>query len=80
MEPPLGGEDIGVKDLQEFIKECLIEKGYDGLYCPGECACENDDLFPCGEPSSLRECHPGYKYPASEESEFDFVIGPKRGE
>jgi hypothetical protein len=66
-----------MKDLQEFIKECLIEKGYDGLYCSGEeCACETSDLFPCDEPANLRECHPGYKYPADADSEFDFMIGP----
>jgi hypothetical protein len=65
-----------LKDLQEFIKECLIEKGYDGLYSTEECACEISDLFPCGEPSSLLECHPGYKYPADADSEFDFMIGP----
>ena len=66
------------KDLQEFIKDCLAERGFDGLYCPGECACEISDLFPCSEPSSLRECHPGYKYPAGEGSEYDFLIGPRR--
>ena len=66
-----------MESLQEFIKRCLIEKGYGGLYCPGECACETADLFPCGEPSSLQECHPGYKYPANKDSGFDFCIGPK---
>jgi hypothetical protein len=66
-----------MKDLQEFIKECLIEKGYDGLYSSEECACEITDLFPCGEPQNLHECHPGYKSAAPEGSGFDFLIGPR---
>ena len=32
--------------------------GYDGLCNAGECACKNDDLMPCDEPSP--ECQAGH--------------------
>lgn len=37
----------------------LRNRGYDGLYAAGECACLSDDLYPCGERPD--ECRPGYK-------------------
>lgn len=66
-------------NIREVIKKYLEEKEFDGLYgC--ECGCAVDDLMPCGELNNLSECEPGYKSPASPESEFDFMIGPHKTE
>jgi hypothetical protein len=47
-------------DIKEIVKSYLEDNGYAGLWSPeGECACVNDDLFPCGEVFS--ECEAGYK-------------------
>lgn len=51
---------------QQFIREYLENNNYDGLFNPeGDCACENDDLFPCGEYEPIcdeaDDCEPGYK-------------------
>jgi hypothetical protein len=35
--------------VAEIVKKHLVTCGYDGLFSPGECACENKDLGPCGE-------------------------------
>ena len=66
-------------DIQEIVETYLKEKGFDGLYNPGECACKIDDLFPCYGDGSVLECMPGY-ISKDESNEFDFVIGPKKGE
>lgn len=34
----------------------LTRRGFDGLYCVGQCACRVDDLYPCGE---RQDCSPG---------------------
>jgi len=57
----------------EIVKKYLEENGYDGLYYPGECACENDDLAPCGE--DISKCDAGY-FTADRE----FYIGPIKQE
>lgn len=49
----------GIMNCEEIIAEWLKEKGFDGLYFPGECACLLNDLVPCGEYTG--ECEPGYK-------------------
>ena len=36
----------------------LKEKGFSGLYLPGECGCSFDDVAPCGEENV--PCKPGY--------------------
>jgi hypothetical protein len=41
--------------------------GFDGLYTPGECACECSELAPCGdvvldESGWINGCQPGYKH------------------
>lgn len=63
------------KTTLEIIAEYLKANNYDGLYsecgCDG-CACEIDDLAPCGE-SSLG-CNPGYKQPC-DCGDHDFHIG-----
>ena len=46
-----------MKDNDQIKKE-LQEKGFDGVYYPGECACCFDDFAPCGH--SAEECLPGY--------------------
>lgn len=37
----------------------LRNRGYDGIYQPGECACLVDDMYPCGERHS--DCRPGWR-------------------
>jgi hypothetical protein len=74
-------EEKKMLSLIDFIKECLAEKGYGGLYYHGECACEIGNIFPCGKSANLLECRPGYKKPASPESGYDsviVVIGPEK--
>lgn len=63
--------------VSEIVKEYLKAHGYDGLYCPGECACDIDDLMMCcdtlggGDPSP---CLPGYKT-ACDCGDHDWHIG-----
>ena len=45
----------------EIIKTYLRENGYDGLYSDNDCACELDDLAPCGEFQT--DCEVGYLTP-----------------
>ena len=66
-------------DIAEIVEKYLKENKFDGLYVPGECACSIDDLFPCDGDGRVLECMPGYTS-KDESSEFDFVIGPKKGE
>lgn len=56
-------------DVREMIKTELEKRGYEGLYEPdGECACETDDLFPCGQCfGEIGNCKPGWKVPCPEE-------------
>lgn len=61
-------------DNETGMKAWLIENGYDGLYCPGDCACEIAELAPCGE--LQQECMPGYKEPC-DCGEHRFHIGPE---
>lgn len=45
----------------DLIADCITKYGYDGLYSEdGECACEVDDLAPCGWLNS--NCKMGYRY------------------
>jgi len=50
----------------------LLKNRYDGLYHDGDCACELNDLHPCGmEVSEIRgHCQPGYKKFAQEDGEL----------
>ncbi len=64
-------------DLFGFIKQCLKEKDFDGVYYPGTCSCDIDDLFPCGEFSTV--CRPGVKMPCDCELGCDHHIGEKEG-
>ena len=53
-----------------WTKEKLKAAGYDGLYYPGECACELDNLFPCGEGGE--DCLPGYKHSCTKPSAVEW--------
>ena len=55
-------------NVLEIIAEYLKANGYDGLMNENDCACELDDLIPCGEDFST--CEPGYKIPYIEEHTF----------
>ena len=48
-----------MKDIGKILNDYLKENGYGGLYLSGECACEVDDLVPCG--GDPTDCCPGYK-------------------
>ena len=46
-------------NIKKILSKWLVDNGYDGLFNGNECACLNDDLFPCScDPS---DCEPGYK-------------------
>lgn len=46
--------------IKEIVAKYLKESKFDGLFNPdGECACKNDDLFPCDEFTG--NCEAGYK-------------------
>lgn len=47
--------------ISELLKRSLVEYGYGGLYNPGECACDINNLAPCdGGPHYC--CQAGYKH------------------
>lgn len=60
----------------EAVKEQLRADGYTGLYFDGECACELDDLAPCGECQHeegepyINGCDGGYKHQDPTRSDF----------
>lgn len=50
----------------DMVRAALKAGGYDGLFnSHGECACETDDLSPCGD-GLTDECTAGFKVPCSE--------------
>ena len=55
--------------VEEIIQSWLMQNGYTGLFYSGECACEIDDLFPCGEIE--RYCEAGYKVDCTENCNHD---------
>lgn len=58
-----------MKPVIDIINDYLGKHGYDGLYEPGECACEKGDLGPCC--SSCLSCMPGYKNYCKDCPEYD---------
>lgn len=59
--------------LRTLVVEALKAGGFDGLHnVDGECACEANDLAPCGHPNL--DCAPGYRSPC-DCGEHDFHIG-----
>ena len=65
-----------MKELHEIAAEWLKTNGYDGLFLVSECACEIDELMPCGEPHP--DCEAGYKTKDNPDSGYDFMIGPEK--
>jgi len=71
-----------MKSVKEIIKDYLIEKGYDGLYSAGNCACKIDDLIPCQD--SCENCCAGYLLTDEDSLRdakiegWDFVIGEQK--
>ncbi len=69
--------------VNEIVRSWLVDNGYDGLFCSDmPCACEADDLAPCGEMHGTW-CEPGYKHPCDgrgEECEGDcgWHMGPSK--
>jgi hypothetical protein len=49
-------------NLNTIIETHLKVYGFDGLFCPGECACEIGNLAPCDSPNFM-QCRPGFKVP-----------------
>ena len=46
--------------VKDIVIKALKDQGYDGLYTPGECGCEIDDLAPC-DSTAVLYCQSGYK-------------------
>ncbi len=70
-----------MKTVKEIVRDYLNENEFDGLYQPGECACEKSDLAPCGE--TPLDCMVGYKIPPNEcqgacGPDCHWGIGPKK--
>ena len=65
-------------NIRGMIIQHLKKNGYDGLYYDGDCGCELDDLFPCGEFSS--DCKAGYKMPCTCEYNCPWHIGATKGD
>lgn len=50
------------RSILDIVRRYLSAGGFDGLYsADGECACDTDDLAPCGE--TPQDCRAGYKVP-----------------
>ena len=66
-------------NLQEIVKQWLVDHGYDGLYnADGECACDTGDIMTCDEPGI--DCQPGYKVECPKGYEYDFIITPNKNQ
>ena len=70
----LGDDMTETKMPIEVLQQHLIKAGYSGLYYPGECACEINDLAPCGEDYS--ECEYGHKH-TNPGDESDWCVSNK---
>lgn len=69
-------------DIKQIITDYLTNRGYDGLYLDGECACEMGDLMPCvGGPlpygTTPENCKPGYRTDCHCGEGCGFHIQPK---
>lgn len=63
----------------DLLKAALRDRGFDGLFNEyGECACELNDLNPCGECYS--HCIAGYKQPCDCGEDHDFHISATKSE
>ena len=61
----------------DIVTAYLKQHGFDGLYSDGECACNLDNLAPCGE--SFSRCWPGYQLPC-DCGDHDWHIGEREAE
>ena len=67
----------------EEVKAKLKAGGYGGLYFPGECACDIDDLAPCGEcqheedEEFINDCEAGYKHVDPKRPDFWVISANK---
>ena len=67
----------------DVVRNHLCQHGFDGLVsCDRDCACEVDNLMPCGE--MRYDCEPGHKAACdpsdcSADGNCDFHIVPGRG-
>lgn len=65
--------------VKTIVRDFLIKNEYDGLFNEdGECACEVEDLSPCGEMSE--NCTAGYSGPCTCGNGCDFDIYPTKKE
>lgn len=62
-----------------IVKQYIEQNGFGGLFSPHyECACEKEDLAPCGEIQST--CEPGYRSACPDEcGDHAFHISRDRG-
>ena len=68
-------EHIPVQELRDW----LTQRGFDGLYSSGECACILNDLVPCADGLG-EECTPGYRIACNACDEFDYCISSQKDE
>ena len=61
-------------DVKELVRDSLVKNGFGGLFLPADdegCACNLQDLMPCGDYPSY--CEAGYEVPCNC-GEYDFHI------
>ncbi len=56
----------------EIVKAYLKQHRFDGLFNPGECGCEIDDICPFND-NCFSDCEPGYKV-ATPGGEYDWMM------
>lgn len=65
-------------NCKQIVLQYLKDNNYDGLFnLDGECACDLNDLMPCGDCSV--DCMAGYKTPC-ECGDHDWHIGEQKAE
>lgn len=59
-------------NVKEMVKVVLVVNGFNGLYDEdGECACQVEDLMPCG--GEVGNCQAGW-LAKSDNEEYDYLI------
>jgi hypothetical protein len=58
--------------VRQIVEKYLRENGYDGLYNSNDCACDLNDLMPCGFWDG--DCKAGYKHSCNCEVKHNFHI------
>jgi len=49
--------------VRTIVTQWLRANGYDGLYVPGECCCNLNDLMPCNGQPDPDDCRAGHVVP-----------------